>query len=72
MPDIQSISDQLNHFAKTIHDLQSGEERQYENNVYSKLLEAEIQSIKTAERLSHEEVMAAAQSRLGLDTLREK
>ena len=72
MPDIQPISDQLNHFAKITHDLQSGEERQYENNVYSKLLEAEIQSVETTERLSHEEVMAAARSKLGLDTLREK
>ena len=72
MPDIQPISDQLNHFAKVTHDLQSGEERQYENNVYSKLLEAEIQSVGTTERLSHEEVMAAARSKLGLDTFCEK
>ena len=72
MLDIQPISDQFNHFAKMTRDLQSGEECQYENYVYSKLLEAEIQSVETTERLSHEEVMAAAQSRLGLDTLREK
>ena len=72
MLDIQPISDQFNHSAKVTHDLQSGEECQYEDNIYCKLLEAEIQSIKTAERLSHEEVMDAAQSRLGLDTLHGK
>lgn len=40
------------------------EEHQYESNIYNKLHEAEIQASETQERLSHEEVMAAAQQRL--------
>lgn len=40
------------------------EEHQYESGVYNKLREAEIQAAETTERLSHEEVMAAAQQRL--------
>ncbi len=40
------------------------EEKQYENYVYNKLREAEIQAAETAVRLSHEEVMAAARQRL--------
>ena len=40
------------------------EENQYENYVYNKLREAEIEAAEKAERFSHEEVMAAARQRL--------
>ena len=40
------------------------EEHQYESDIYNKLREAEIQAAETTERLSHEEVMAAARQRL--------
>lgn len=40
------------------------EARQYESEVYNKLREAEIQAGETAERLSHEEMMAEARQRL--------
>ncbi|MDE7262107.1 MAG: hypothetical protein K2N78_08650, partial [Oscillospiraceae bacterium] len=49
--------------------IQSSEEYQYESDVYRKLCEAEIQAAKTTERLSHEEVMAAARAKLGLNPL---
>lgn len=40
------------------------EEARYEDEVYNKLREAEIQAAETAERFSHEEVMAAAKMSL--------
>ncbi len=40
------------------------EENQYENYVYNKLREAEIEAAEKAERFSHEEVMAVARQRL--------
>ena len=40
------------------------EEHQYESSFYNKLREAEIQAAETTERLSHEEVVAAAQQQL--------
>ena len=40
------------------------EEHQYESSVYNKLREAEIQAAETTARLSHEEVVAAAQQQL--------
>ena len=40
------------------------EERLYESQVYDQLLEAEVQAAGTTQRLSHAEVMAAAQARL--------
>lgn len=40
------------------------EENLYHNYVYNKLHEAEIQASETSERLSHEDVMAAARQRL--------
>ncbi len=40
------------------------EAQQYESEVYNKLREAEIQAAETAERFSHEEVMAAAWQKL--------
>ena len=72
MPSIRPAFDLRNYSAEIARDMQSSEKHQYESNVYSKLLEAEIQSVETTERLSHEEVMAAVQSKLGLSTFREK
>lgn len=46
------------------------EEHQYESYVYNKLHEAEIQTAGTSERLSHEDVMAAARQKL--QTLEER
>ena len=40
------------------------EEGRYESQVYDKLLEAEIQSVSTSRRVSHEEVMRSARERL--------
>ena len=40
------------------------EEKEYENYVYNRLREAEIEAVEKAERFSHEEVMAAARQRL--------
>lgn len=40
------------------------EENQYENYVYNRLREAEIEAAEKTERFSHEEVMAAARQRL--------
>ena len=40
------------------------EENQYDNYVYNKLHEAEIQASETSRRLSHEDVMAAARQKL--------
>ena len=72
MPDIQPISDLCSHFAVITRDMQGSGEHQYKSNIYNKLLEAKIQAAETAERLSHKEVMAAARTKLGLDTFREK
>ena len=72
MPSIRPISDLRNHFAEIARDMQSSGEHQYQSNIYNKLCEAEIQAAETADRLSHEEVMAAARTKLGLDTSREK
>ena len=40
------------------------EENQYDNYVYNKLHEAEIQAVGTSERLNHEDVMAVARQKL--------
>ncbi|MBD5162280.1 MAG: hypothetical protein HDT14_09775 [Oscillibacter sp.] len=72
MPDIQPISDLCSYFAEITRDMQSSGEYQFKSNIYNKLCEAEIQAVEIAERLSHEEVMAAARIKLGLDTSREK
>ena len=72
MPDIQPISDLCSHFAEITRDMQSSGEHQYKSHIYNKLRAAEIQAAETAERLSHEEVMAAARTKLGLDTSCEK
>ena len=72
MPNIRTISYPGSYFAEITRDMQSSGEHQYKSNIYNKLREAEIQAVETADRLSHEEVMAAARTKLGLDTSREK
>ncbi len=44
--------------------MESYEQNRYDSMVYDKLREAEIQAADTAERLSHEEVMAKARERI--------
>lgn len=44
--------------------MEAYEENRYESEVYDKLREAEIQAASTTERLSHDEVMAAARNRI--------
>ena len=44
--------------------MEAYEEGRYESEVYDKLKEAEIQSLETRERRTHEDVMSAAQRRL--------
>lgn len=44
--------------------MEAYEENRYESKVYDKLREAEIQAASTTERLSHDEVMAAARNRI--------
>lgn len=45
--------------------MESYEQRRYDSMVYDKLREAELQSVSTAERRSHAEVMAEARALLG-------
>ena len=44
--------------------MESYEQRRYDSMVYDKLSEAEIQAAGTAERFSHDEVMAKARERI--------
>ena len=44
------------------------EEKEYENYVYNRLREAEIEAVEKAERFSHEEVMATAAAGIGGQT----
>ena len=50
------VSNTANHFAETTS---------YNNTVYDKLYEAELQAASTTERLSHDEVMDKARKLLG-------
>lgn len=44
--------------------MESYEQNRYDSMVYDQLLEAEIQSLETSERSTHEQVMAKARERL--------
>lgn len=50
--------------ALVVMSMECYEEARYEDEVYNKLREAEIQAAETSQRFSHEEVMAAAWKRL--------
>lgn len=50
--------------ALVVMSMECYEEARYEDDVYNKLREAEIQAAETSQRFSHEEVMAAAWKRL--------
>ena len=44
--------------------MEAYEEKRFENEVYDKLREAEIEAESTTERFSHDEVMAAMRNRI--------
>lgn len=49
--------------ALVVMSMECYEETRYEDEIYNKLREAEIQAAETSQRFSHEEVMAAAWKR---------